>query len=288
MLLSKTVTLKWNSKIKKYYESLGYHYTKMKDEFEVNVDDLTQGSSAIVDVECDYCHMVYQKSWAHYLIENKHSNIHKDCCNKCKKYKCQESVMDKYGVKSVLSLTEIKNQISSTNLEKYGFENPFANETVKNKIKQTTLQKYGCESYTQTEEYKQRAMETCIKKYGVPYFIMTQRFFGEDSPRWKGGVAQQRNERATYEYREWRKWVFDRDNYTCKCCGDKSHKKHPVKLIAHHIYNWKDNPDKRYDINNGITLCEDCHLMFHILFGKKDNNLLQLNEFLLEYGKKIC
>ena len=36
------------------------------------------------------------------------------------------------------------------------------------------------------------------------------------------------------------------------------------------------------------VLCEDCHLMFHILFGKKDNNLLQLNEFLLEYGKKIC
>lgn len=68
----------------------------------------------------------------------------------------------------------------------------------------------------------------------------------------------------------------------------KATKKHPVKLIAHHIYNWKDNPDKRYDIDNGITLCEDCHLMFHILFGKKDNNLLQLNEFLLEYGKKIC
>ncbi|OQA50346.1 MAG: hypothetical protein BWY47_00589 [Bacteroidetes bacterium ADurb.Bin302] len=181
MLLSKTVILKWNSKIKKHYESLGYTYTKMKDEFEVNVSDLTRGSAVIVDVECDYCHTKYQKEWNHYLTENRNSYIHKDCCGKCKKYKCQESNMDKYGVKSVLSLSEIKNKIASTNLEKYGVENPFSNEEIKAKIKETNFEKYGCNSYTQTEEYKQRVVKTCIAKYGVPYFVMTQRFVGEDS-----------------------------------------------------------------------------------------------------------
>lgn len=288
MLLSKTVILKWNSKIKKHYESLGYTYTKMKDEFEVNVSDLTSGSAAIVDVECDYCHIKYQKIWSHYLIENCNSHIHKDCCDKCKKYKCQESNMDKYGVKSVLSLSEIKNKIASTNLEKYGAENPFSNEEIKVKIRETNLEKYGCDFYTQTEEYKQRAIKTCTAKYGVPYFIMTQRFVGEDNPRWKGGVEYHRRERATYEYRHWRKNVFNRDKYMCQCCGDKSLKGHPVKLIAHHIYNWKDNIDKRYDVDNGITLCEDCHLMFHIIYGKRNNTPSQLKDFLFEYGKKVC
>ena len=151
MLLSKTVILKWNSKIKKHYESLGYTYTKMKDEFEVNVSDLTRGSAVIVDVECDYCHTKYQKVWNRYLTENRNSHIHKDCCNKCKKYKCQESNMDKYGVKSVLSLSEIKNKIALTNLEKYGAENPFSNEEIKAKIRETNFEKYGCDSYTKSQ-----------------------------------------------------------------------------------------------------------------------------------------
>ena len=46
MLLTKYVTLKWNSKIYKHYVDLGYTYTKMNDEFEVYIDDLTPYSRA--------------------------------------------------------------------------------------------------------------------------------------------------------------------------------------------------------------------------------------------------
>lgn len=31
------------------------------------------------------------------------------------------------------------------------------------------------------------------------------------------------------------------------------------KLEAHHILSWKDYPELRYDINNGITLCHAHH-----------------------------
>lgn len=37
MLLSKTTIVKWNNKNRKYYESLGYIFTKNGDEFEVDV-----------------------------------------------------------------------------------------------------------------------------------------------------------------------------------------------------------------------------------------------------------
>lgn len=53
MLLSKTVTMRWNPSNIKWYESKGYIYTKWNDEFEVIIEDLTDGSHALIDVKCD-------------------------------------------------------------------------------------------------------------------------------------------------------------------------------------------------------------------------------------------
>ena len=288
MLISKTVEIKWNSKIKQHYVDLGYEFTKMKDSFVVKTGDLTQGSNVVVDVKCDYCGKEYQEQWYRYFAGNHNSVIHKDCCNACKKYKIQETSMFKYGVKSVLSLDEVKDRIKKTNLERYGVENPFASEDIKQKIIDTAIDKYGVEHFTQSQVVKEKTAQTCIEKYGVKAFLLTQIKYGEDNPRWKGGVEYHRNERATQEYKEWRCSVYKRDNYTCQCCGDRSRKNHPVRLEAHHIFNWNDNSDKRYEIDNGITLCQDCHTVFHMIYGKKDNTDLQLKDFLFDYGKKIC
>jgi len=56
-------------------------------------------------------------------------------------------------------------------------------------------------------------------------------------------------------YSEWRLKVYQRDNYTCQCCGDDS----GGNLNAHHLdgYNWCK--EKRINVNNGITLCDKCH-----------------------------
>ena len=50
MLPKQKVTLKWNSKIKKHYVDLGYQYTKMKDEFLVDINDLTKASNVKIKV----------------------------------------------------------------------------------------------------------------------------------------------------------------------------------------------------------------------------------------------
>jgi len=52
----------------------------------------------------------------------------------------------------------------------------------------------------------------------------------------------------------WSWLVLERDNYTCQNCGFSSDKH---LLHAHHI---DDEPKFRLRINNGITLCKDCHL----------------------------
>lgn len=64
--------------------------------------------------------------------------------------------------------------------------------------------------------------------------------------------------RRCAEYKNWRKSVFERDNYTCKTCGRRG-----VKLNAHHIKPYALCHDARFDIDNGITLCESCHRAVH-------------------------
>lgn len=56
---------------------------------------------------------------------------------------------------------------------------------------------------------------------------------------------------------EWRINVFKRDNYTCQHCNFNN------DLHAHHIKSFADYPDNRYDINNGLTLCVECHGKVH-------------------------
>lgn len=55
-------------------------------------------------------------------------------------------------------------------------------------------------------------------------------------------------------YRDWRKAVFERDNYVCQDCGAKG-----GYLTAHHIKSWAKYPELRYELSNGKTLCEPCH-----------------------------
>lgn len=77
-------------------------------------------------------------------------------------------------------------------------------------------------------------------------------------------------------YQEWIRQVFKRDNYTCQCCGDnKGH-----NLNAHHILNYSEFEELRTEIDNGITLCDECHKNFHKTYGYKHNNQNQLNNFI--------
>ena len=53
MLLTKSVIVKWNSRNKKRLEDKGYIFTKIGDEIEIKIADLTNGSHLGVQVKCD-------------------------------------------------------------------------------------------------------------------------------------------------------------------------------------------------------------------------------------------
>ena len=63
-------------------------------------------------------------------------------------------------------------------------------------------------------------------------------------------------DRNSPEYRAWRAAVIERDG-VCQGCGSNE------DLCAHHILPWRYFKEKAVDVDNGMTLCGECHLKVH-------------------------
>lgn len=86
---------------------------------------------------------------------------------------------------------------------------------------------------------------------------------------WKGGItALNVKIRNSVEYKLWRKAVFERDNYACIWGG----KEHGNKLQADHIKRFSEYPELRFAIDNGRTLCVECHKTLGTYEGKLRKN----------------
>lgn len=82
---------------------------------------------------------------------------------------------------------------------------------------------------------------------------------GKNHWNWKGGVSTENHRiRTSAAYRNWRTEVLSRDKYICQRCG-----KEGGKLNVHHIKSFCANKELRTSIDNGITLCEECHREVH-------------------------
>jgi hypothetical protein len=77
------------------------------------------------------------------------------------------------------------------------------------------------------------------------------------------------------DYKLWRKAIFTRDNFTCQKYGTKG-----GIIRAHHINNFSDFPELRLNLDNGITLSDVAHREFHKIYGKRNNTMEQLLEFI--------
>lgn len=100
---------------------------------------------------------------------------------------------------------------------------------------------------------------------------------GERNPMWNGGhTAWRKSLYSTLQYKQWRKAVLKRDKFTCQQCLKQNkrlevhHKKRMIIIIKEFIPNLKNfkgyeiknrllDYKPLWDINNGVTLCLDCH-----------------------------
>lgn len=81
------------------------------------------------------------------------------------------------------------------------------------------------------------------------------RLTGEEHPLFKPD-SRRKNRRG--KHGAWARAVISRDKARCQRCGAKN-----VELHAHHILSFEKHPDKRWDLDNGETLCFRCHWAEH-------------------------
>lgn len=73
-----------------------------------------------------------------------------------------------------------------------------------------------------------------------------------------GKVIRETDCRASFKSINWSKKIKRRAHGKCEKCGEKSE-----ILQAHHIHSWAEYPSLRFDSNNGIALCRECHSKQH-------------------------
>ena len=108
------------------------------------------------------------------------------------------------------------------------------------------------------------------------YEDLSERMSGENHPNYKHDKSEEERERdrTKPEYVKTRTACFQRDNYTCRITGKQGDIRH------HHLdsYNWCE--ERRYDLNNVVTILHELHEEFHNKYGRGDNTRDQFIEFL--------
>lgn len=183
-------------------------------------------------------------------------------CKKCNSIRSGKLIGDKLR----LSYNEVKDTLSKLDFELISIKYKNANEKliVKcNKCNKIVKSKFS--------SLKNRRCEGC-------------RILGLTGPlnlNWNFSLTNEdrikrRHYKKTYW---WRKQVYNRDYYTCQVCGNSN-----TYLNAHHLesYHWCE--ELRYEVDNGITMCKDCHIKFHSIYGKQYNTTEQFVEFIQTKG----
>ena len=118
----------------------------------------------------------------------------------------------------------------------------------------------------QTDEYKEKQR---ISKTGERNGMWNPDLTDEERER------EKRHSRRYPGYQDFRKAVYERDGYACVHCGDDT----GGNLVVHHLNGFHWDEGGRTEVDNGATLCNECHKEFHDIYGNRNNNLFQFAQF---------
>lgn len=127
--------------------------------------------------------------------------------------------------------------------------------------------------------HKTKAYASLLSKGTDCRICSVIRLSGNTSPHWNHNKTpeERRIKRNIEGYKEWRKAVMSRDNYKCRLCSSKKN------ICAHHLYSYRDHPNLRLMVKNGLTLCKSCHDSFHTQYGRGGNTCEQMVEYIERY-----
>jgi hypothetical protein len=316
------VKVKWGTRNKKHYTSFDYIFTKIGDEFEVRIEHLQNGCSSYVKVYCDICKEIYLKSYRNHVQygsdicancigkDKSHSYFYiqsffkkNGCKLLTKEYinntqdlkficKCgQESTTKFCNFRETKRCLKCCGQYVPTFDEVYDYflsqnclllEGKYVNA----RTQMSYICSCGNKSKIQYMHFQKgvRCKECGLKKSansrkGKP----RPHWRGINSPHWKENLTEEERNKGRRAFHSdiklWREKVYQRDNFTCQCCGDNK----GGNLNAHHLNSWNWAINERFKLDNGISLCDECHAGFHNQYGYGDNTKEQFEQFKQRY-----
>lgn len=337
LILPQEVEMKWVAQTRSHYLSLGY--VEDGPSFWCKVQDLTHGSSALVEVRCDFCNSTYLKPYREVL------NLRGDqyCCPTCLSHK--KKTRDTNGNLMFIEIPyRNKDWLYHEYIELDREVSDIAHECGINKrtllewIKTFGLQKRDyrrslidvddivtryrsgletTEDIGMTYGVTGNTIASILRENGVIIpdrsDLMLQYYHKKgglekareiagkfenrvkSSCRQRGipveefdGFSQEESHliRNSWEYKAWRDAVFKRDDYRCVCCG-----RHHRRLEAHHLKNFSSYPEGRFDVDNGATLCVECHSpaysdSFHAIYGEFNNTIEQFKDYIDTFSEQ--
>jgi hypothetical protein len=245
--------MRWNRKHKEYYESKGYAFTKVYDEFEVEVKDLKPKSKALVEVMCDYCsekgiETIITEYYRDYVIGRK--RIEKDACNNCRMIKHKDVIRLLYNIDNIMELESAKEKIS---LKESGRNN-----------------------------YNWKGGERNLSK-AVRQWISEWKLKSLKSNGYKCVITGMKSHEMEIHHVEALNQIinnilFDLDIPVKEDYGDYTHNE---------MMRIKQSITEYHKHNLGVPLLPEVHKLYHHLFGYEDNNVEQFNLFIKNFDNHI-
>jgi hypothetical protein len=101
---------------------------------------------------------------------------------------------------------------------------------------------------------------------------------GKNHYNWRNDLSKKDRvaRRSLKENSDWIQEILKQDNYKCQICN----KEKSGHLNAHHLESYHWCKELRFDLNNGVTVCDACHMKFHNKFGRRYNTSEQFYIFL--------
>ena len=148
------------------------------------------------------------------------------------------------------------------------------------RINRTVVWECLCDCGTRIEVITNSLTTGNTKSCGCFKLEVLEKQVGENNPNYNPNLTDEERLKNRYRmsdgsFRVWANLIKDRDNYTCQICG----KSPSGNLNAHHLNGWNAFPEQRFDLDNGVTLCNDCHKDFHSQYGYGDNTREQFDEY---------
>ncbi len=147
--------------------------------------------------------------------------------------------------------------------EKIGLIHKGLKHSIKTK-KKISSSKKGCITWNKGKEmskvYREKVSKSLKGKIGI------------NSRNWQGGKTSLiKRLRNSNKWKDWRGFVFVRDNYTCKICNKRGIIIHP-----HHLLPVAKFLQFIFETWNGVTLCKSCHIEIHKIMKMEEKCLMKL------------